>query len=147
MFDVALSIRCLINITDRDKQYAALANIASVLKPSGLFIFLEGSKDGRDGLNGLRVAAGLDAMPKVWHNVDFQEEDLMGFLRQHFEVVERISFGIYDLVARVIHPLLVRPEAPSYEASINEIGASLALNRPHDLADISRVVGLVLRKK
>jgi ubiquinone/menaquinone biosynthesis C-methylase UbiE len=147
MFDVALSVRCLINITDRDKQYAALENIASVLKPGGLLIFLEGSQHGRAGLNGLRAAAGLDAMPTVWHNVDFREEDLLGFLRQHFEVVERISFGVYDLVARVIHPLLVQPEAPSYEASINEIGASLALNRPHDLADISRVVGLVLRKK
>jgi ubiquinone/menaquinone biosynthesis C-methylase UbiE len=56
------------------------------------------------------------------------------------------DYGMFD-VARVIHPLLVQPEAPSYEASINEIGASLALNRPHDLADISRVVGLVLRKK
>ena len=146
MFDVAVSSRCLINLAGWSEQQQALQNIAGMLKPGGRFLFLEGLADGRDGLNRMRVASGLEPMPKVWHNVDFVEHELQAFLKPLFTVIERRHFGVYDFVARVVHPLLVAPDAPQYEARINEIGARLALNSQEHGA-ISRVLFLVLERR
>ncbi len=145
-FDVAVSSRCLINLAGWPEQQQAIRNIAGMLKPGGRFLFLEGLADGRDALNRMRVASGLDAMPTVWHNVDFVEDQLRTFLEPLFTIRERRHFGVYDFVARIVHPLLVAPDAPTYEARINEIGARLALNS-QEYGDISRVLFLVLERR
>jgi SAM-dependent methyltransferase len=142
-FDVVLSSRCLINLAGWDDQLRAIGNIASVLEPGGRFLFLEGLEDGRSRLNALREHSGLSAMPAVWHNVDFVEERLLRAIAPMFRVEERRHFGVYDFIARVVHPLVVAPEAPRYDARINEIGARLALDR-QEFGDISRVIFLVL---
>lgn len=146
-FDMAISERCLINLADWERQQEALRRITSVIKPGGRLILLEGSADGREQLNVLREAAGLERMPRVWHNIDFDDSQLLAFLADSYEVEKRVHFGVYDFVARVVHPLLVAPEPPRYEAPINEIAARLALQRPDDMGDISRVLFLVLRRK
>jgi len=146
LFDVVLSERCLINLGTWEAQQRGLLNIAAVLKPGGRFIFVEGSADGRARLNELRQAVGLEPMPPVWHNVDFHEERLLRFLTPYYEVVEHRHFGVYDFLSRVIHPLLIAPETPRYEAKINEIAARAARVRQKDMGDISRVVFLVLRR-
>lgn len=145
-FDVAISERCLINLTSWKDQKKAIGNIASVIKKGGLFLFIEGSQDGRRRLNEARVSIGLDAMPPVWHNLDFDEKKLTAYLKKFFTIEKRLHFGIYDLIARVVHPLLVAPEEPKYEARINEIAAQMALKR-QDCRDISRTIFLALRKK
>jgi ubiquinone/menaquinone biosynthesis C-methylase UbiE len=145
-FDTVISERCLINLPDWKSQQQALDNIASVIAPRGKFIFLEGSQQGRRQLNEARRAAGLDKMPNVWHNVDFDEDLTLAHLEQQFTVEHRGHCGVYDFLARVVHPLLVAPDAPQYDATINKIGAELA--RQHDqFAHLSRVLFLVLRKR
>jgi hypothetical protein len=64
---------------------------------------------------------GLRRMPAVSYNLDFDEEKLWLFLRQHFDIVEVRRFGLYDLISRVVHPLLVCPSEPQYDARINEV--------------------------
>jgi SAM-dependent methyltransferase len=143
-FDVALSVRCLINLPGGwPEQQQAIRNIAGVLKPGGRFILLEGLEDGRNNLDRLRVESGLDAMPKVWHNIDFSEAALLPFLEPMFTIEDRRHFGVYDFVARVVHPKLVAPEPPAYEARINQVAAELALHR-QDFPDLSRVICLIL---
>jgi SAM-dependent methyltransferase len=146
VFDTALSVRCLINLASWDDQQTALDNIADVLAPGGRFVFVEGLADGRRGLNALRTRVGLEAMPPVWHNVDFEESALLPFLSRRFEVEDRRHFGMYDLVARVVHPMTVAPDAPTYDSPFNRTAAQLALHL-QDFGDISRVGFLVLRKK
>jgi hypothetical protein len=107
---------------------------------------VEGSADGRARLNVLRESLGLHAMPAVWHNRDFDEATLLAELEPHFVLLERRPLGVYDLVARVVHPLLVAPEPPRYEAPINEIAARLALALP-SLPEIGRVLFLVLERR
>lgn len=145
-FDVAISERCLINLADWDAQKRAIANIASVLKPGGRFLFIEGSYDGRAQLNNLRESVGLEAMPPVWHNIDFKHADLFGYLDQFFTVDERLYFGVYDFIARVVHPLLVAPNPPQYDAPINKVAAELAA-KMQQFGEISRVLFLVLKRK
>lgn len=146
MFDVALTIRCLINLPDWESQKRALSNIASVVKTGGLYLFVEGLVDGRAALNRLRQAVGLSAMPNVWHNCDFERERTLEFLGRYFVLEREIGFGSYDLVARVVHPLLVAPEAPRYNAKINEVAARVALARPSDIEN-SRVAFYSLRRQ
>jgi SAM-dependent methyltransferase len=146
VFDVAVTIRCLINITDWPTQQAALRNIAEVVRPGGRYIFVEGLRDGRDALNKLREAVGLERMPTVWHNLDFDRAETLGFLDEYFHLEREIGFGSYDTIARVVHPLLVAPDPPTYTAKINEIAARIALQRPDDLTN-SRAVVFCLRRR
>lgn len=145
-FDLALSERCLINLTSWTDHCEALARIAGVVRPSGHFLLLEGSRVGRQRLDLLRAAVGLPAQPVVWHNLDFDRDELLAYLARHFAVEQETHFGVYDFLARVVHPLLVAPAEPQYEARINELAARLALHR-QDLGDLSRMLVLYLRRK
>lgn len=145
-FDVALSSRCLINLPDWAAQQTALLNIASMLKPGGRFIMVEGLRDGRERLNDLRQQMGLEAMPTVWHNVDFVEATLLPWLERLYVTQDRRHFGVYDFIARIVHPLMVAPADPVYEARINEVAARAALVR-QDCGDLSRVIVLVLERR
>jgi len=145
-FDVAVSERCLINLDSFEKQKKAIANIASVLKKGGRYIFVEGSADGRERLNSFRKSAGLRAMPRVWYNLDFREADTIKFLKRFFSIEHYAHFGMYDFISRVVHPLMVSPDEPQYGARINEVAARLAV-QSSEFGDISRVLFLVLKRK
>ncbi len=153
LFDLAISERCLINLADWNSQKKAIANIASVIKPGGTLLFIEGSADGRAGLNRLRESVGLEPMPKVWHNIDFEEKQLYNYLNEYFTVGRNIHFGVYDYISRVTHPLLVAPEQPKYDSPMNKVAAYLALKsqdieaRSSEFRDISRALFLVLKRK
>lgn len=145
-FDVALSVRCLINLESWELQQRAIENIARLLKPGGRFIFVEGLADGRRNLNALRSQMGLSEMPKVWHNVDFEESQLMPYLDRFFTLGARRHFGVYDFVSRVVHPMAVAPESPVYDSAINRTAAQLAVHL-QDFGPVSRVAFLVLERR
>jgi hypothetical protein len=85
-------------------------------------------------------------MPDVPFNVDFDEDRLWPFLREYFEVVEVRRFGLYDLVSRVVHPLLVGPSEPKYDAKINDIARQLAAEL-RGMDDLSREFSAFMRRK
>jgi SAM-dependent methyltransferase len=145
-FDVALSVRCLINLESWELQQRAIENIARLLKPGGRFIFVEGLADGRRNLNAMRAQMGLSEMPRVWHNVDFEEAQLMPFLDRFFTLDARRHFGVYDFVSRIVHPMAVAPEPPVYDSAINRTAAQLAV-RLQDFGAVSRVAFLVLARR
>jgi len=146
LFDVAISERCLINLSNWQEQQQAIAQLAGVLRAGGRLIFVEGWADGRQRLNEMRERMGLERMPDVWHNVDFEERRLLPYLERFFDVEERRHFGVYDFVARVVHPLVVSPEPPVYDSRFNEVAARLAVES-QAFADLSRVLFLVLKRK
>jgi SAM-dependent methyltransferase len=146
LFDTAISERCLINLASWDDQKRAIHNIAMTLKPGGRFLFIEGSQEGRASLNRLRESIGLEAMAPVWHNIDFSETELLSYLDSYFSVEQWLHFGVYDFIARVVHPLMVAPETPQYDARINQVAANLA-TKMQEFKNISRVIFLVLRRK
>jgi len=125
-FGVAVAQRCLINLATWENQQKAIEHIARVIKPSGYFVMQEGTRQGREGLNQLRERMGLPRMPDVPFNSDLDEATLWPFLRRHFEILQVRRYGLYDLVARVVHPLLVAPAQPDYEAKINDIARQVA---------------------
>jgi len=86
----------------------------------------EGSRQGREGLNKLREQLGLPRMPAVSFNNDFDEEKLWPGINEYFDIVEIRRFGLYDLISRVLHPLLIQPAEPQYLAEINRIAGKIA---------------------
>lgn len=125
-FDVAVSQRCLINLRDWESQKKAIGNIAQVVRPGGHFFLQEGTRQGRERLNQAREMLGLSRMPDVPFNLDMDEENLWPFVRQYFDIVEVRRFGLYDLISRIVHPLLVSPAEPKYSAKINEIARQVS---------------------
>lgn len=144
-FDVAISQRCLINLVSWEAQQQALANIARVLKPGGLFFFQEGTQQGRATLNRVRESFGLSIMPPVDFNLDFDEGKLWPFLNQFYSVIKVRRLGLYDLVSRVVHPLTVRPAEPQYDAKINQVAAQVSA-KLDGCDDLAREFSAVLRR-
>ena len=127
-------------------QQRAIENVARVLKRGGRFILVEGLADGRRNLNALRAQMGLSEMPAVWHNVDFEEAQLMPYLDRFFTVDARRHFGVYDFVSRIVHPMAVAPASPVYDSPVNRTAAQLAVQL-QEFAALSRVVFLVLSRR
>jgi ubiquinone/menaquinone biosynthesis C-methylase UbiE len=143
-FDVVISQRCLINLGTWESQQKALLSIKRVLKPRGFFFLQEGTRQGRERLNQIREIFGLGRMPSVPFNLDFDEERLWPFIQQYFDIVEIRRFGLYDLISRVVHPLLVSPAEPKYDAEINKVARQLS--RLRGMEEMSREFSAFLRR-
>ena len=145
-FDAVISQRCLINLATWENQQKALTSIAAVLKPGGCFVLQEGTRQGREALNQGREALGLSRMPVVPFNLDFDEQTLWPFLRRSFDVVEVRRFGLYDLISRIVHPLLVSPAEPQYDAKINDVARQVSA-RLRGADDLAREFSAFLRRR
>lgn len=130
VFDVAISTRCLINLKTWEEQKSALMQIHRVLKRDGLLFLIEGIQEGHDGLNRLRASFDLPIIQKKWFNVLFKETELLAFLHQYFEVASTEDFDMYYLVSRIVHPMLVRPQEPSFDHPVNGVARLLSEQFP-----------------
>jgi SAM-dependent methyltransferase len=124
-FDVAITIRCLINLSSAAEQETAIAEIASCVKPGGLYLASEGWAEGMDGLNLLRRRAGLPSIEVVKYNLLLRRSEFERAASDHFEIVDYIGLGFFLMMSRVVQPLLVAPEAPSHTHKLNQIAARL----------------------
>lgn len=150
-FDTVISQRCLLNLPSRDQQWKALSEIARVLKAGGTYLMLEGTLQGLKKLNEVRSRLGLGAIPEAdeksnWFSNKFDEEELRLKIKEYFTKVEATQrFGMYFFISRVIHPLLVKPEEPRYDAHINSVAREIAMKIP-DFEGLGHVALLVIRK-
>lgn len=129
-FDVVISERCLINLRSWEEQQKAMLEIKRVVKKGGRYLMIEGTTDGLDKLNNLRESYGLHRIEKHWHNLLFDDDELMAFIKKEFITQEIISLGTYYFISRVVHPLMVLPDEPKFEAKINEVARRIAADIP-----------------
>jgi ubiquinone/menaquinone biosynthesis C-methylase UbiE len=150
-FDTVISQRCLLNLPSREKQWQAFSEISRVLKPGGLYLMMEGTLQGLERMNEMRAKFGLEpiheADPKTNpFSMKFDEDELAGKLAQYFSRVEMVQrFGMYYFISRVIHPLLVAPEQPKYDAPINAVAQQICNQYP-DFEGMGHVALWVIRK-
>jgi len=150
-FDCVISERCLQNLPSREDQYKTIYEIHRVLKNGGVFLMVEGTGDGLDRLNKVREQLGLAPIPPVSsENVSalrFREAEINDFLKKLFEIETIQFFGTYYPISRVVHPLLVHPGKPSFDAKINEIARLVAEIVP-DIGQLGHVMAykLIARK-
>jgi ubiquinone/menaquinone biosynthesis C-methylase UbiE len=136
-FDIVVSERCLLNLPTREMQWQAMRESARVLKHGGLYLMLEGTLQGLHRLNELRSKFNLEPIPVAdptynWFSNKFDEEEMLRTAARMFEKLEHIQrFGMYYFISRVIHPLLVSPEQPKYDARINAVAREICSQIPN----------------
>jgi ubiquinone/menaquinone biosynthesis C-methylase UbiE len=149
-FDVVTSHRCLMALLDWDLQQKGLLEIHRVLRPGGTLVLLEGTFDGLERLNFFRHQFGLEEIEAGGRDrlltLKFHERQLLDFVAPHFELLRVQRFGMYYFLTRIVQPLLVAPDPPSYDHRINEVAKEIARVVP-DLEHIGHLVGFVLRKR
>jgi len=116
-FNVAISERCLINLTSWEDQQKALLEIWRVLKTDGVFLMLEAFTDGLDNLNNARESVGLSKIPQPPFNIYFDKEKLGEFLADKFVPLyrkdpyppfEKNFLSTYYFGSRVLYPALAK---------------------------------------
>jgi ubiquinone/menaquinone biosynthesis C-methylase UbiE len=149
-FDVIITERLLLNLPNPCAQERIIQTIHRLLKPNGMYIFVEGTLDGLKRLNKLRLSVGLDSIPdRSTANISslkFHEKEIIPFLSKYFTIVKRQYFGMYFLISRVAHPLLTYPEEPRYDAAINQVARKISSVNP-DYKHLGHIMGLILIKK
>ncbi len=149
-FDVVTSSRCLMALLDWELQKRALVDIHRVLKPGGLLVLMEGTFEGLDRLNDMRGRFGLDAIAADGrdrlYTLKFREPELLAFTQPLYRLEHTQRFGMYYFLTRVVQPLLVAPDRPSYDHKINEIARAIARVVP-DFEGLGHLVGFVLAKR
>lgn len=104
-YDVVVSQRFLINVTERHLQERVLATLMACLKPGGRLLLLEGSQAGEAELNALRAALGQPALTPRWHNLFLEDATLVCFMaRQGCTLLEQDGLGAYFLLTRGLRP-------------------------------------------
>jgi ubiquinone/menaquinone biosynthesis C-methylase UbiE len=147
-FDVVIAERCLINLPDWEMQKQAIREVARVLKPGGRFLMSESYEEAFLAFAALRQRFGIPPMRRHPNNYLLREQWLRAFLPQLFDIVSVEKMGVYYFVSRIIHPLLVAPQEPRYDAPINDVAVRMALEMAPALFSEYSVNGLyVLQKK
>lgn len=131
-YDVVLSTRCLINLSNFDEQKIGILEMRKMLTPDGRLILVENLKEGLDNLNAVRAKFGLDPIQQRWHNHYIPEPELRKFIASmqgHMmtqEYVENIGC-MYYIASRVIYAKMCKDQGiePDYNNPINQIASQL----------------------
>lgn len=122
-YDIIVSQRCLINLTEWELQKKVLRELFSMLKAGGLLILMEGSQQGVDSLNEFRAAWGLAPIPVKWHNLFFEDQSLARYMRRlGARLKGRAGLGSYFLLTRGIRPNL--DERLNWDCEFNRFAAT-----------------------
>lgn len=148
-FDVAITIRCLINLPTEKLQFQAIDNIIDALAPGGIYMLSEGWEESWAALDETREKCGLDKMYLVPHNKLVNKKRLIEHLTPRAELVAYESLGFYVFLSRVLQPLVMAPEPPKHLHAINRVAQELsALGiSPKEFDDIGYPGVCVFRKK
>ena len=146
-FDTVISERLIFNLPSREDQEATIREVHRVLRPGGRYLMVEGNEDGLRRLNAVRERVGLDPIPTAdsesFSSLKLREAELATWLEPSFVVADVRYFGTYYLISRVVHPLLVHPDSPRFDAPINVIARKVAEVLP-DVGRLGHVTGYVL---
>ena len=122
-FSATTCVRCLINLPSEEEQLSAVHELASTLRPGGRLFLIEGLAETFASMNTMREAMGLPAISLDWHNRLLEREKLESALSTSLKIEERVDFGEYYFLSRILHPLLVAPEEPQFEGACNQQAA------------------------
>ncbi|MCD6393303.1 MAG: methyltransferase domain-containing protein [Planctomycetes bacterium] len=126
--DIAMTDRCLINLTSSEQQYSAFSEIHRALKPDGHYIGIENFKEGNDELNLIRKSMGLQEIPVRWHNLFLKQEEFVLKIKSLFRNVEIIDFSSsYYFATRVVYSKYCQMQGaePDYHHEIHQLAVDL----------------------
>jgi ubiquinone/menaquinone biosynthesis C-methylase UbiE len=121
-FDLAYTVRVLINLPSWEVQKDAIKEMHRVLRPGGLYVLSEAFLGSQEKLNRLRQEAGLPPLTSPAHNLYLNEHALEEFLPSLFEIqaIEKFA-SLYYVASRFVRELSLRPGDPQgFDHPINE---------------------------
>jgi SAM-dependent methyltransferase len=130
-WDAVITERFLLNLPSERSQHDVIRAAYRALRPGGMLLMCEGSEDGYRRLNQLREKLGLAVGPRNrGENVSarrFRDGEMEQFATQEvgFRLTAKLGYSTYFLVSRVLHPLLVQPQEPRFDAKINEFAMKI----------------------
>lgn len=127
-FDFVLSERCLINLENSDEQRKAFEEIMSKLKPKGRYLMIESFLQGLNDLNNLRSIYSLEPITPPWHNVFFNDEEVIQWQNEKYKIIKTDYFASsYYFVSRVIYAAFAQEnnEQLEYDSKLNLISSKL----------------------
>jgi len=148
--DCVLTERFLLNLPSKTAQHDFIRQVHRVLKRGGIFLMCECSMDGFRGLNKLRKSINLPAIPETSEDnlsaIRFEDTEIEQFVASSgFELIRKEGFSYFFATSRALHPVLVAPEAPKFNARINDLARQLQMQMPFT-AGIGSNVLWVLKK-
>jgi len=143
--DFIFTTRCLINLTSWDAQQKAIKNIRDCLAADGIYLMIENFVESQAQFNCIREEFSLPEIPIRDHNLFFERDILMSFLKKNFDVISEVNISSqYYLVSRVIYSSICA--ALGVEPDYNDIHHELASRLPF-LGEFGPTRALTLRKK
>jgi len=131
LFDLVFTERALINLADWPTQCRAIGTLGAYLKPGGLYVMVENSRDALDRLNSVRVRAGLVAIVPPAHNCYLREDEVAALRLPGLSLTGvRYFTSTYYFLSRVVNAALAaeRGEEPTYDSPINRLALRLPGN-------------------
>jgi SAM-dependent methyltransferase len=135
-WDAIITERFLLNLPSWSSQQQVIRAIHRALRPGGMFLMCEGSEEGHEGLNRIRSQVGLAVIPRNRaDNISarrFHDDEVEQFATKEvgFRLTRKLGYSTYFLIARVLHPLLVHPQEPRFDAKINEFAMRIQQHTP-----------------
>jgi SAM-dependent methyltransferase len=147
VFDLASTIRVLINLPGWPAQQLAIREIHRVLRPGGRYVLTEEFAGSIGKLNDVRALAGLPALTPRPFNRPLEEEALESFVAPLFDVVDIARFmSPYFVATRFLRDLaLAGDEPPSYDTPLHRAAAALPVTARS--GDFGGIKAYVLRKR
>jgi SAM-dependent methyltransferase len=135
--DYVITERFMQNLPSRESQWSAIRDAYRVLAPGGRLLMCEGSETSFERLNDLREAVGLDRIPLTTREnitaIRFHDDEVERHLSDvGFVLARKLGFSIYFMMARVLHPLLVAPHSPRFDARLNDLAGLIQHHAPFD---------------
>lgn len=122
-YQIVISQRFLINITDWKLQQQILLDLMSLLRPGGQLLLLEGSIDGSNALNKVRELFGLAPIETKWHNSFLDDSLLLDFMKRHgYALLSETGLASYFVLTRGIRPVF--DSKLNWDCDFNRIAAS-----------------------
>lgn len=149
VFDVAISIRCLINLPEWSLQAKGFREIAKQIRPGGIYMCSEGWAEGLNGLNQARQDMNLEPIQASHYNRLISRREFEQHVSKDFNIVSYHGLGLYLFVSRVLHPYIKFPEPPKHTDTLNRIGCDIqnALHLSKKFDDIDFAGVYLLEKK
>lgn len=128
-FDTIITDRCLINLTSIDNQIKAIKELHRILKPNGMYLMCEDTKNGLEALNILRKIVGLYEIKQHWHNLYISENEVFDGIKDFFKTEEINNFSsFYYVASRIINGKIadLNKIEPKYDCDINKIARQIS---------------------
>ena len=135
--DCIITERFIQNLPSAEWQQSVMKDIFRVLRPGGRALICEGSATGFESLNDLREKVALSRIPATSAENITAIRLVDSTFETHchevgFRLVRKCGYSLFFVITRVLHPLLVAPASPRFDARINDLAGAIQSHAPFD---------------